>query len=210
MRTPRQDSFVFRTHGGRRKGAGRKPKGERALVSHKERPRFEKATPANVTLRVMNDVPSLRSSRRFAAIRKCFSAARGLHGLRLVEFTVMGNHLHLVVEAESSESLSRGMQGLCIRLAKAMNQALRRPRGKIFADHYHSHLLRTPSEVKNALAYVSTNAEHHFGRAGVDWFSSRNPELRDLLELPRTWLLTVGSGGAAAKRRSFSGASART
>jgi putative transposase len=115
-----------------------------------------------------------------------------LHGLRLVEFTVMGNHLHLVVEAESSGSLSRGMQGLCIRLAKAMNRVLRRSRGKIFADHYYSHLLRTPSEVKNALAYVGANARHHFGLAGADWFSSQNLELRDLLELPKTWLLTAG------------------
>jgi REP element-mobilizing transposase RayT len=71
-------------------------------------------TPAHVTLRVMNDVPSLRSSRRFAVIRRCFAAAKGLHGLRMAEFTVMGNHLHLIVEAETSGALTRGMQGLCI------------------------------------------------------------------------------------------------
>jgi REP element-mobilizing transposase RayT len=192
MRAPRQASFAFKAHGGRRRGAGRKPKGERALVSHKERPRFEKATPAHVTLRVMNDVPSLRSSRRFAVIRRCFNAARGLNGLRLVEFTVMGNHLHLIIEADSSGALSRGMQGLCIRLAKAMNRALKGRAGRVFADHYHSHLLVTPAEVRNALRYVSENAEHHFGAAGVDWFSSQNPELREQLELPKTWLLTVG------------------
>ncbi|HEX4384987.1 MAG TPA: transposase [Myxococcales bacterium] len=192
MKSARQTAFLFRAHGGWRRGAGRKRKGERALVSHKKRPRFEKATPAHVTLRVMDNVPSLRSSRRFAAIRRCFAAARGMHGLRLVEFTVMGNHLHLIVEAENSGALSRGMQGLCIRLAKAMNRALKGRAGRVFADHYHSHLLGTPTEVRNALRYVSGNAEHHFGAEGLDWFSSQNPELRALLEVPETWLLTVG------------------
>ena len=189
MKRPRQIAFDFRTHGGRRRGAGRKPKGDRALVSHKERPRFDKAMPAHVTLRVRNDVPSLRSSRRFAVIRRCFAAARGLHGLRLVEFTVMGNHLHLIVEAESNGSLSRGMQGLCVRLARALNKTLKRGSGGVFADHYHLQLLGTRAEVRNALGYVAGNAEHHFGEGGPDWCNSQNPELRKLLELPETWLL---------------------
>ena len=41
--------------------------------------------------------------------------ALGRFGLRVFDFSVQGNHLHLIVEADSSESLSRGMQGLCIR-----------------------------------------------------------------------------------------------
>jgi putative transposase len=192
MNTTRQLPFVFRTHGGKRKGAGRKPKGDAALVNHRMRPRFERTTPAHVTLRVRNEVPNLRSSRRFAVIRRCFAAARGLHGLRLVEFTVMGNHLHLIVEAESSGALSRGMQGLCIRLAKALNAALKRRGGRIFADHYHSHLLRSPTEAANALKYVNGNAARHYGERGLDWFSSQNPELRKLLMAPVTWLLSVG------------------
>ncbi|HEX4382722.1 MAG TPA: transposase [Myxococcales bacterium] len=151
---------------------GAVPKGDRAMVSHEERPRFDRPTPAHVTLRVMNDVPSLRSSRRFAVVRRAFSAAKGLHGLRLVEFTVMGNHLHLIVEAQDNGSLSRGMQGLCIRLAKAMNRALKRRGGRIFADHYHSHLLRSPAEARNALRYVSGNAEHHFAAAAHALYGS--------------------------------------
>jgi putative transposase len=192
MRTVRQLSLDLRTHGGPRKGAGRKPKGDKALVSHLARPRFEKVTPAHLTLRIDDSVPSLRSSRRFAVIRTCFAAARDRgFGLRLVEFSVLNNHLHLVVEADSSRSLSRGMQGLCIRLAKALNAALRRS-GRIFADHYHSHLLRTPTEVANALDYVKSNAEHHYGEVGPDWFSSQNAALREVLASPLGWLLRVG------------------
>jgi hypothetical protein len=73
-----------------------------------------------------------------------------------------------------------------------MNRALKRRGGRIFADHYRSHLLRSPAETRNALRYVSGNAEHHFGQEGLDWFSSQNPELRELLEAPKTWLLSVG------------------
>jgi REP element-mobilizing transposase RayT len=178
----------FPRHGGRRKGAGR-PKGNR--VSHHPRPSFSRPAPAHVTLRVRDDVPSLRSSRRFAVIRRGFQALLGRTSFRLVKFSVLGNHLHLIVEADDSAALTRGMQGLCIRLAKALNKVLGR-KGSLFGDHYHSRLLRSPTEVARALAYVRTNAERHYGEAGVDYFSSERAEWRELLAAPVTWLLGVG------------------
>jgi hypothetical protein len=108
-----------------------------------------------------------------------------------MHFTVLSNHLHLVVEADSSEALSRGMQGLCIRLAKALNGALRR-KGRLFADHYHSSLLQSPTQMWNAIRYVLGNAEHHYGEKGVDPFSSAAPEQREVLASPRGWLSSVG------------------
>jgi putative transposase len=176
------------SHGGRRKGAGR-PKGSR--VSHHPRPKFDKVTPVHVTLRIRDDVPSLRSSRRFAAIRSSFAAAKGLHGLRLVHFTVLSNHLHLVVEADGSRALARGMQGLNVRLAKALNAVLNRT-GTVFADHYHSRLLRTPTEVLRAVEYLKNNAGHQYGERGIDSFSSAARDARDVASLPKTWLLRIG------------------
>src|SRR4051812_29847794 len=121
---PRQLGFKFRKHGGPRKGAGRPPKGDKARVSHLSRPKFDRITPAHVTLRLADDVPSLRSSRRFAAVRECLARSRGRLGLRVTEFSVLSNHLHLVVEADDSDALSHGMQGLCIRIARALNRLL--------------------------------------------------------------------------------------
>src|SRR4051794_32371026 len=181
--------------GGKRKGAGRKPKNGRAGVSHRARPRFDRVTPAHVTLRIQDDVPSLRASRRFAAIRRSFAAARGLHGLRLVEYTVLSNHLHLVVEADSSVALSRGMQGLAIRLAKALNAALGRG-GRLFADHFHSRLLRTPTELTPAIRYLLDNGQHHYGESGP-WFTSRAVDGLAILATPVGWLLRVGWKRAA-------------
>jgi REP element-mobilizing transposase RayT len=178
----------FPSHGGRRKGAGR-PKGER--VSHRARPSFSRPTPAHVTLRVRGDVPGLRSSRRFAAIRRSFQAMQTNLSFRLVRFSVLGDHLHLIVEADDSVALSRGMQGLNTRLAKALNKLLGRT-GTLFEDHYHSRLLKSPTEVARALAYVRTNARKHYGNIERDYYSSDHAEWRDLLAVPVTWLLNVG------------------
>ena len=37
---------------------------------------------------------------------------------------VLGNHVHFIVEADSAEALSHGMQGLSIRIAKALNAVM--------------------------------------------------------------------------------------
>ena len=160
-------------------------------MSHRARPGFSRPTPAHVTLRVREDVPSLRSSRRFAVIRRSFQALLGRQSFRLVKFSVLGNHLHLIVEADDSVALSRGMQSLGTRLAIALNKTLGRE-GKLFADHYHSHLLKTPTEVARALAYVRTNARKHYGKIEIDYFSSDHAEWGDLLAAPVSWLLGVG------------------
>ena len=145
--------------------------------------------PVLVTLRVAGHVWNLRSSRSYRLIRRAFLASRGRFGLRLIEFVVRGNHLHLIVEADSSEALSQGMQGLAIRIAKALNRLMKR-HGRVFADHYHERLLETPAELVNAIAYVLRNAEHHYGAPPPDPYSSLTD--RDILAAPRGWLLKSG------------------
>jgi putative transposase len=187
-----QLSLKLPQRGGRRRGAGRKPKGPRPLVSHRARPRFAKPMPVHVTVRVARHVWNLRSRRCFSAVSACFAASCGRFGLRLIEFSVLGNHLHLVVEADSSEALSRGMQGLNVRVAKAVNRVMQR-HGRVLADHYHARLLRTPTELVNAIAYVLGNSAHHYGiDAASDPFSSVKCDRDRLLARPRGWLLRVG------------------
>ena len=62
--------------------------------------------------------------------------------------------------------LEVGMQGLAIRIARGLNRLWGR-KGKVFADRYHDRVLRTPREVRNALAYVLNNARRHAVRCGV-------------------------------------------
>lgn len=166
-------------------------KGRRALVSHRSRPRFHAPTPVHVTLRVSDAIPSLRSSRRFAKIRECLARARGRFGVRLAEYSVLGNHLHFIIEADDNVSLSRGVQGLCIRLARALNADLDR-RGRVFADHFHSRLLRTPTELCRAIRYLRENGAHHYGERGVDAFSSAARGALAVLAAALGWLLRLG------------------
>lgn len=190
----RQLALELPRRGGKRPGAGRKPKGRRPLVSHRCRPKFEKPSAVQVTLRVAGHVWNLRSRRCFGMIEGCLAAARERFGLRVIEFTVLGNHLHLIVEADDDEALSRGMQGLNIRIAKALNRLMDRE-GRVFADHYHSRVLRSPTELVNAIAYALGNAAHHYGDPGQDRFSSHAYESfqrREVLSRPRTWLLRSG------------------
>jgi hypothetical protein len=61
------------------------------------------------------------------------------------------------------------MQGLCIRIAKALSAMMNRA-ARVFADHSHSTLLRNPTRLVNAISYVLSNAAHHFGKTGPDRF----------------------------------------
>ena len=146
----------------------------------------------HVTLRMKPHVWNLRSRRCYRHIRACFEKARGRFGARLIEYSVQGNHLHLIVEADDTAALSRGMQGLCIRIARALNALMART-GRVFDDHYFSRLLRTPTELVRAIRYVLRNAAHHFEEAGTDPFSSAAlPSETPLLAAPRSWLLRRG------------------
>jgi REP element-mobilizing transposase RayT len=71
----------------------------------------------------------------FRAIRRAFNAGRKAFGGRLCHFSVQRDHLHLVVEAANREALSRALQALAIRIARAINRVLGR-KGKVFADRY--------------------------------------------------------------------------
>ena len=188
--------------GGRRKGAGGRKK-QGSGVSHRRRRRFTNL-PVHVTLRVRRDVWNLRSRRCFRALHRAFVHADARLGLRLCHFSVQGNHLHFLVEAEDARALSRGMQGLTIRMAKALNRVMQR-RGAVFADRFHAHLLRTPTEVRHALSYVLRNHAVHAERAGrsttaaVDVYTSAGYlaiefALAAAIAAPRTWLLRRAVG----------------
>jgi len=155
-----QLAFAFRSHGGKRKGAGRPAKGIQAGVSHLRRPALSRHHPVHVTLRIAAGVPSLRNARLFEKVRLALAAGRERFGFRLVHFSVQSNHLHLIAEAQDAHALSLGMQGLSVRVARAVNRVLAR-RGRLFADRYHPRALKSPRAVHFAVRYVLLNARKH-------------------------------------------------
>jgi putative transposase len=198
-----QLAFRLPTWGGKRRRAGRKPNGTKAGVSHLERQGFPSRHPVHVTLRALPGVGYLRGCRLFQAILAAIRGAQERFGVRIVHFSVQGNHLHLLVEADGAESLSRGMQGLIIRIARAINRAAGR-RGKVFLDRYHAHILSTRREVANALRYVLENFRHHLrpdvAPVGLDpcssarWLAMPLPADAPVVS-PRTWLLRNARDG---------------
>ncbi|WP_240475413.1 hypothetical protein [Vulgatibacter incomptus] len=158
--------------------------------------------PVHVTLRVLDDVWNLRSRRCFRVIEAALFRGSNRLGLRLTHYSVQGNHLHLIVEARDTQALSRGTQGLSVRIARSLNRLMGR-RGKVFADRFHSHVLRTPREARNAIHYVLGNARIHARRQGRSTSAHPDPyaagpidggassALRSVVP-PRTWLLRVG------------------
>jgi REP element-mobilizing transposase RayT len=174
----------------------------------------------HLTLRIAGGVPSLRAGRLFERVRFALAAGRERFGFRLVHFSVQSDHLHLIAEARDGRALALGVQGLSVRVARAVNRALAR-RGRLFADRYHCRALKTPRAAHYAIRYVLLNARKH--RASVApgfidecsssaWFGDfqRPDELAfgavqtrsrwrasSGVESPvvpaRTWLLRVGS-----------------
>ena len=155
-----QLAFRFHTWGGARDGAGRKPKGRTSGVPHLRRPSHSHAHPLHVTLRVARGIPSLREPSVFASVRAALAQGKQRFGFSLVHFSVQRDHLHLIAEAQDRRALSRGMQGLSIRVARAVSARLGRT-GRLFADRYHARALTTPRTVRLALRYVLLNANKH-------------------------------------------------
>jgi REP element-mobilizing transposase RayT len=206
---PQQLGLALRTWGGARRGAGRRPKGETAGVSHRTRPALGSRFPVHVTLRMQPEVWSLRSRRSFRVLERAFFAGSDRFGFRLCEFSIQGNHMHLLVEASDRRALSRGLQGLGIRIAKGLNRMMGR-KGRVFTDRYHAHILRTPTEARHAMNYLRDNHRRHRAQQGtklsaqyVDTYSSASAQGSITLPEPQTWMLKVGwqrakpSGGSS-------------
>jgi REP element-mobilizing transposase RayT len=205
--------------GGSRPGAGRKPKGLVAGVSHRQRAALASRFPVHVTIKLRRGLRPLRRRQEHAALRAAFAAgctggtgaARG-GAFRLCHYAILNDHLHFVVEGRDRQSLSRGLQGLLIRVAKALNKVWGHS-GKVFADRYHDRVLKTPRAVRNAIRYVLQNGRKHAaaGRevavpSAIDTFTSapwfdgfREPIVVRGIEAilrpvtdARTWMLTIG------------------
>ena len=114
--------------------------------------------------------------------------------------------MHLLTKASDERALSRGMLGLSVRIARALNGLWKRS-GSVFVDRFHARLLKTPREVRNALVYVLQNARKHTpsisfrpdSYSSGAWFDGWKANVEKVAESgsaflarARTWLLGVG------------------
>jgi hypothetical protein len=171
-----------------------------------------------VTLRVRDDVPSLRTVKIVREIARTFATGCARPGFRLVHYSLQAKHAHLIVEAHDRDALGRGMKAIGARLARTINRVAGR-RGRVLVDRYHHRVLPTPKEVRNALRYVLLNARRHAATVRKDvtktvdldpassarWFDGWKPKAAltagttaaashapPPVARARTWLLKVG------------------
>jgi REP element-mobilizing transposase RayT len=191
--------------GGRRRGSGRKPKGERAGVPHKKKPALSPRHAVHVTMRLRAGLPSLRRWKEYDVLLGAFRTGCERFGFRLVHYAVMGNHLHLLTEGDDRHGHWRGVQGLAIRIAKRLNKLWKR-KGKVFHERFHGRDLKTPREVRAVLEYLMHNARRHGYRVAAEgpdpyssgrWFDGwRGWGANTLWSAPlaraRAWIVTHG------------------
>lgn len=162
----------------------------------------------HVTLRLRAGLPSLRRAGEHGVFRGAVADAQGRAGttgksFRIIHYTCLSNHVHMIVEASGALALARGTQGFAIRMAKRLNRWWGR-KGKVFEDRFHDRILRTPREVRSRLRYVLLNAQRHgvrhreridpysSGRSFDGWAGRARPALLGPVVAAGTWLLRVG------------------
>src|SRR5439155_1912634 len=184
-RTEPEQLVLWKKRGGKRRGAGRPPKGPRAGSPHKERPFLHARYPVHVTLRAVGAVGNLRRRRVYQAIREATLTTALREDFRIVHLSIQRNHVHLLVEADDKGALASGMQGFQISAAKHLNAAISkgkpgpRRRGPVFPDRYHAEIITSPRQARHAISYVLNNFRRHEEDRAIpmstwklDWFSS--------------------------------------
>ncbi len=169
-----QQTFEYRSHGGKRAGAGRPPKGKRSSEPHKTRDAIDARHPQHVTTRVVDGLGSLRKKDIYLAIREATLAVFRHDLFQIVHASIQRNHLHLLVEAAHKDALAKGMRVFLGSAAQRINRTLSKRtgvcrRGAVFADRYHSRALTTPRQVRHCLSYVLNNWRRHQEDQGRDW-----------------------------------------
>jgi REP element-mobilizing transposase RayT len=176
---------LWKPRGGKRRGAGRPPKGPRAGSPHKQRPFLHARYPVHVTLRAVGAVGNLRRRCVYQAVREATLTTALREDFRIVHVSIQRTHVHLLVEASDKAALARGMQGFQVSAAKHLNAAISkgkpgpRRRGAVFPDRYHAEIITSPRQARHALSYVMNNWRcHHEDRKEpmsgwtIDWFST--------------------------------------
>jgi len=166
---------LFRTHGGKRAGAGR-PRGPgRKRNWVRRRPVHAARLPVHVTLRVVDGVGRLRRRSAYKAVRRALLTSFVRQDFRIAHLSIQRNHIHLICEADTAQALGRGLKGFEVSAARRLNAAVARDRnwarprrGQVFPERYHAEVLHSPRQVRNCLAYVLNNwRRHDEDRAGV-------------------------------------------
>lgn len=157
--------------GGRRVGAGRKPSGKDAGVSHT--PRVHAARyPALVTMRTETDVPSLKDKARRkvveAALAASFTTSPHAGIVRVLAYAVDKDGVRLLVEAKDADAIATAMRVVGISVARQVNGNVGRA-GKFWRDRYSTTDLTSDADARAAVGTMETAAS---SKEAAAWLTS--------------------------------------
>ena len=149
-----------------------------------------------MTVRVVKEVGSLRRRDAYHAILLAMHVTLKRTDFRIAQASIERDHVHFVVEADTSDALANGMRGLAISAAKRLNAALAekagvRRRGRI-PERYDAVFLRSPTQTRAAPRYVLCNFRRHEQDDGIEtqfWdvdYDSTGPSFRGWKEYEQT------------------------
>ena len=130
--------------------------------------------PLHVTMRMTHGVWNLRSWRSFYKLEKALEKAKDRLGMRIIHYSIQGNHMHLIVECIDRTALHRAMKGFSVRVARKMNDLMHR-KGRVIGDRYHSRVLRSERAAKVAIRYVKDNHLKHKTSVPWSWKADSDP-----------------------------------
>lgn len=166
----RQLRFHIKTWGGKRTGAGRPNRS--GAVNHMRRQKFTKDNPAHVTFRLLKGFNGMRIKSVHELLKDSLGHLSPF-GVHAIHYSLQGNHIHLILEAESANALSRSMKSFGCRFAKGVKRMRGFKGTKVFNGRYHLNVVNSPRQSFNTLRYVLLNqAKHTDLIEHIDEFSS--------------------------------------
>jgi len=135
------------------RGRGRPKTGKCRDVPHRARPDISARHAVHVSVRLLPRI-SYRTRDFYDLFRGVLKKMFDRADFRVIHISIQHRHLHMLVEADSKEALSRGMQSFGIRVAKARG-------GKTIEFRYAAKIITTKKYARHALAYVLNNWRRH-------------------------------------------------
>ena len=106
---------------------------------------------------------------------KALKRTKEKHPFRLFDFVIIPDHVHLLIQPQKSETISKIM--LCLKRSSAFEIG----RGPIWQPRFHDHIIRDENDFENHFEYIRYNPIKHHLPKNWRWISL-NPEFSDLMD----------------------------
>lgn len=106
---------------------------------------------------------------------KAIKRTKEKHPFKLFAFVVIPDHIHLLLQPQKSETISKIM--LCLKRSSAFEIG----RGPIWQPRFHDHIIRNEDDFENHFEYIRYNPIKNNLPKNWRWFSM-NPGFSDLID----------------------------